>query len=115
MRNQKFYDFVKEHFNEPVIDMFNVVRLVGYEETEEDSYWIYKVPNGNCHEAGGRRTYASSCVGSPILLKSLNVRTNGRAFFSPYEMLDTWLSLNGCEQEPQIILLLNEVFDEEEK
>ena len=39
---KKFIEFVKGHDNELVLDYFDVVRLIGFAEDDEDYYYIVK-------------------------------------------------------------------------
>ena len=52
---------VEKHKGELVLDMFNVVMLVGFSEDSEDYYYEYLQSNGE--------TIKSSCVGDFIPLK----------------------------------------------
>jgi len=53
---------IKKHNGELVLDLFEVVKLEGFYEDEEDYYYIYR-------NLIGEKIY-SSCVGSFIPLKS---------------------------------------------
>ncbi len=90
------YDDAIAHFNEPVIDIFDVVRLIGWGQDDDDCYFIFAARNG--------RIYRSSAVGGFIPLDRLrNQQTPDgirHALESParddFEQLDKWLALNGA-------------------
>ena len=106
VHNQELLEKATSLFNKPVLDCFNVVRLIGYAETSIDSYWIFKSPVKS-------KIYWSSCVGSPIQLELLKTQGND------YEMLDLWLKYNGCPKEKTFRLIIhhndqeNDVFGNE--
>jgi len=58
---EKILKVIKQHKGELVLDLFKVVRLKGFYETEEDYYYVYEQIPGE--------TFYSSCVGSFIPLK----------------------------------------------
>lgn len=81
----------EQHFNELVIDYsFNVVRFVGYAETEDDYYYIVKNTYGK-----EQYTYLS-CVGSLIYLKD-------KIDEKDYSILDGTIALNRCTKEDKLI------------
>lgn len=85
-----------KHFNEPVLDMFRVVRLIGWGQDEHDSYYIY--------QAAGGEVYRSSTVGGFIPLDRLGSQDTPdgirHALENParndFEQLSKWLALNGA-------------------
>jgi hypothetical protein len=99
-RHNDIHDYCVEHFNEPVIDHLEVVRLVGYGETAVDAYYIYH---------GTRRgVYWGSAVGGPILLGRLKGQgyvkaTNGEEW-DDLVRLDSWLALNGAPRAEKFTL-----------
>jgi len=92
-RRQVQWKEAEEHFNEVVLFMFDIYRLVGYCEDDSDVYYVLKHPNN----ANYIRYSMYTGVGSPILLK-------GRIAERDYTNLDTVLGYNGCPPEPEFIL-----------
>jgi hypothetical protein len=100
MRDPKTYnpkqiqwEEAKQHFNEVVIDCFEVCRVVGYCEDDTDVYYILKLHNNPRHQ----RYLALTGVGTPMWLKeSLNPQY--------YSQLDRMLEVNGCPKESKFIL-----------
>ena len=91
------YAEARVHFNEPVVDMFSVVRLIGWGQDEDDCYYIYLR-----HGAG--QVYRSSAVGGFIALTPLKQAQSPdglrHALEDPacddFDQLDKWLALNGA-------------------
>lgn len=98
------YARAMEHFNEPVIDMFKVVRLVGWGQDEYDCFYIYRAPFG--------KQYASSAVGAFIPLRQLKSQDTPdgirHAMADParddFDQLDKWLEINGAPKAEAFIL-----------
>lgn len=86
---------VSEHFNEVVIDSFDVCRLVGIHETEEDYYYI--LSKTYRHKGSNKNFNYLSAVGRPIYLKNVLSESN-------YSCLCAMLSLNGAPKQENVIL-----------
>ncbi len=86
---------VSNHFNEVVIDSFDVCRLVGVLETEEDYYYIlsktYK------HKGNNKNFTYLSAVGRPVYLKNIIPDSH-------YSNFCEMLSLNGAPKQENVIL-----------
>lgn len=105
MSCEKVLKFCNKHFNEPVLVMFDVVRLIGYGKDKHDCYYIIKYPGG--------KVVWSSAVGPCMSLRSLKKQSvfkasNGETW-SSYTRLNSWLNLNGCEEEKEIIIKYEDV------
>ncbi len=99
MGEDNFSSLVKyatDHFNEVVLDFFEVCRCVGYYIGDDDYYLILKHGNGGSR-ATGQRYICSSWVGEPILLK-------GKIDDKSYNYLDRVMALNGNEPEAELLL-----------
>ena len=102
-RHPSYLDALK-HFNEPVIDMFEVVRLIGWGQDEHDSYFIY------LHRGG--EISRSSTVGGFIPLDRLGDQDTPdgirHALENParndFEQLNKWLTLNGAPEADGFLL-----------
>jgi len=104
-----------DHFNEPVLFGFEVARIIGYGEDDEDCYLITRYTNG-WHRISLTRDGIvwHSAVGGYIFLDGLKgqnpVMTNNPKFdgeiWDDYTRLDRLLSMNGCPREEKFILEL---------
>ena len=88
--DKNLVNFCKMHFNEPMLCMFDVARLIGVGQDECDSYYILHYP-------GNRGVVWSSAVGHLFPLSGL-----GKNAFT---LLDSWLSLNGAPQAKKFLNL----------
>jgi hypothetical protein len=103
--HQKVHDFCVEHFNEPVIFGFEVVRLIGYGETAVDCYYIAR------HAHGGRLVWHTA-VGPCMTLRALKeqdvVIPSAPSYegevWNNFKRLDDWLAMNGAPREGKFIL-----------
>lgn len=98
---------VRSLFNEPVIVGFNIGRVVGYGEDDEDCYYIVDFPK----YPNGKRVWVS-CVGGVFPLTSLknegvtvpfNPSYPGEVW-SDYSRIDSVLSLNGAPRVDDFIV-----------
>jgi hypothetical protein len=60
-KHPDIFKFYQKHKNELVLNLFDVVRLVGLEMDDWDYYWVFN---------SRREIFWSSCVGSFIPLKN---------------------------------------------
>lgn len=91
----------RDHFNEPVLLGFDVGRLVGYAEDDDDCYLIVNHPNPT-------KTTYHTCVGGYIFLdclkdKGLVISKSGERW-DDYYRLDNMLRLNGAPKVPEFII-----------
>lgn len=93
----------REHFNEPMLCMFEVVRCIGYGETHDDCYIIVREPG---YPEGNTRWL--TCVGGFFFLD----RLRGQGYVLSLEgedwddlvRLDSVLALNGAAREVEFLL-----------
>lgn len=102
-RKRDLEQMCRDHFNEPVITMFDVGRLVGYAEDDSDCYLIVNYPNG-----ADRRTVWHTCVGGYTFLDRLKgqhlvISYKGDRWDDFYR-IDSVLELNGCPKVPEFIV-----------
>lgn len=100
MKQAKAPELLKEvqsHFNEPVIIATAVARVVGYCETDEDCYMIYKTDDGEIRY--------NTMVGGYCYLGSLKYEAVAGEW-NDLSRLDCLLKYNGCPAEPNFILEL---------
>ena len=93
----------RDHFNEPVLTMFDLGRLVGYAEDDSDCYLIVNYPNGT-----DRQTVWHTCVSGYTFLRRLKgqelvISYQGERW-DDFHRLDNVLELNGCPKVPEFIL-----------
>lgn len=88
------------HFNEPIIAMARVVRLIGYGEDERDCYLI-------CREMYGKTVW-HTCVGGYTFLDRLKgqgyVKAPNGEGWDDLTRLDSVLAINGCPHEAEFVL-----------
>lgn len=95
----------RARFNQPVLDGFELARLVGYGETAVDRYYILR---------GRRGVYWLSAVGGPTWLD----RLKGQGAAAGGEVWDDWtrienlLALNGVPRADAFVLDLRPDDDE---
>jgi hypothetical protein len=95
---------VENHFNEPVLVMSSLGRVVGYAEDDEDCYMIVRYPNPKAHSQ-----YYVSMVGGYTYLDRLNGQNYAASphtgeEWDDFSRLSTWLELNGCPKEEKFLL-----------
>lgn len=93
----------RDHFNEPVLLGFEVGRLIGYAEDDEDCYLIINYPK----YPDGRIVY-HTCVGGYIFLNRLKgqglvISTQGEEW-DDYYRIDSSLSVNGAPMAQEFIV-----------
>lgn len=105
----ELYEEVKKHFNEPVIIGFNLCRIIGYAEDDEDCYLIYKHPiKGSrwCTLVGGY-TYLDSLKDQGVTIPSYPSFPGER--WTDFSRLDGMLELNGAPKEKNFIVVMKTV------
>lgn len=96
----------RDHFNEPMLSSFEVVRCIGYGEDEHDCYVIML-------HRGGKRTW-HTCVGGYIFLDALRGQDHIITGVNEYDdlgRLDSMLSLNGAPKQDEFLLELRDLTD----
>lgn len=98
-RHQSYYDAM-EHFNEPVLDGVEVVRLVGWGQDDMDCFFVY---------IGQRRgLYRSTAVCGFTPLRCLRdqsaVTSRAGEYWDDYTRIESLLSLNGVLKAPAFLL-----------
>ena len=92
LHNQELYEMALRHFNEPMLNLLEVVRLVGYGETGVDCYLIAMKPRGD--------VIWITCVGGYTFLDRLRgqnyVKSSSGEDWDDLYRLDNSLALNGC-------------------
>ena len=107
IRNEVLYHQALAHFNEPVLIIFGVGRLIGYQETREDCYWIIMMP--------WEKVEYHSCVGgftALTTLKTQNIVVPSSPSFpgeiwTDYTRIDSLLQLNGAPRQEKFRLELD--------
>lgn len=88
------------HFNEPILMGFNLCRLIGYSEDDEDCYMIVFDPR--------RGRYKNTFVGGYTYLDCLKqqgqVRSVSGEDWNDFTRLDSLLELNGAPKAPEFIV-----------
>lgn len=86
---------VAEHFNEPMLAGFDLVRCIGYGEDDSDCYVIYRRPGGEViwHTMVGGYTFLSRLKGQGY------ARSTSGEDWDDLFRLDHMLALNGCPKE----------------
>lgn len=102
LHSQELYELALSHFNEPMLNGWDVVRCIGYGETGVDCYIIARRPRG--------QIVWISCVGGYTFLDRLKgqgyvISTSGEEWDDLWR-LDSSLSLNGCLREEEFIIEL---------
>jgi len=108
---QKLYDEAKKHFNEPVLVGFDLGRVVGYAEDDEDCYLIVVMPR--------RGRIKVSFVGGFTFLDCLRGRHEIQSLYTPeiwddYYRVDRDLELNGAPAEKVFIEEVQEYLTDEQ-
>ncbi len=102
MENQLLEE-VKKHFNEPIICGFEIGRVYGYAEDEQDCYIIVKFPNG-----ARRDKVYHTMVGGYTFLNLLSqqgyVRSTGGEDWTDLTRLDSALEFDGCPKIKDFII-----------
>lgn len=92
----------REHFNEPVLLVFNLARLIGYGEDADDCYLIVKYPYPRgvvWHTAVGGYTFLNILKGQNKVMAAYP-EFEGE-YYDDFNRLDTMLELNGAEKEKE--------------
>lgn len=93
----------RDHFNEPFLVAFDLVRLIGYGEDQDDAYIIYIKRGGDISRM--------TCVGGYTFLDCLEnqgqiISSEGESWNDLYR-LDIMLELNGACKVKEFILEKN--------
>jgi hypothetical protein len=103
VRHTDWLEECRNHFNQPVLDGLDVVRLVGYEETGIDSYYIVK--------SAKKGQYSASAVGWFMPLEFLKEQGKVTSLegeeWNNFVRLDNWLELNGAPKVEEFIVKIN--------
>jgi hypothetical protein len=88
----------KHHFNEPVLTMFTLTRLIGYGEDDDDCYLILVDPY--------RGTVKHTCVGGYTFLDRLRGQGAAGEFgvWDDFKRLDSLLANNGVPAADEFLL-----------
>lgn len=104
IRNPEIHAEVLKHFNEPVLSVRELCRLIGYGETGVDCYYI-------CRKIGDGMIFWHSCVGGMYWLDRLKgqryIKSTSGEDWDDFVRLDNVLELNGCPKEKEFLLILN--------
>lgn len=98
--NQDFLEEIKRHFNEPVLMSFDLARVIGYGEDDEDCYIIVLYPRrgiGRCTMVGGY-TFLDRLKGQN------HVRSTSGEDWDDFTRLDTLLQLNGALRAEEFLI-----------
>jgi hypothetical protein len=103
--NDHLHELARSHFNEPVLLGFEVGRLVGYAEDDDDCYFVIDYPK----YPTGRRVW-HTCVGGYVFLDRLRgqehvVSSQGEEW-DDYVRTDNVLRLNGAPPVEEFVLRL---------
>jgi hypothetical protein len=105
------YQEALAHFNEPVLIGFNLARVVGYAEDDEDCYLIIRKPRyGQMFNEGyewctfvGGYTYLA-CLKDQNIVTPLHPQFEGE-IWTDYSRLDSLLELNGAPKEEKFLVV----------
>lgn len=90
-KRQDIWDWCYEHFNQPILSSWSVVRCLGYAETDMDCYVVVQCPH--------RGVYWNTGVGGYISLSRLKgqeyVRSTSGEDWDDHYRLSHQLELNG--------------------
>lgn len=94
----------RDHFNEPVLMMFELARLIGYAEDESDCYLIVKYPDRGVvwHSAVGGYTFLDRLKGQGFVVPTYP-EFEGEGW-DDLIRLDNMLALNGVPKEKEFIV-----------
>jgi hypothetical protein len=102
--NKERREMALQHFNEPMLSSFSVVRCIGYAEDEKDCYIIVRYPRIE------NSVVWLTCVGGYMFLDRLkgqqeirNAGEDRNETWDDFWRLDHWLGLNGAPQEPMFL------------
>lgn len=98
----------RDHFNEPMIVSFDLVRCVGYAEDEMDCYIIIRYRNWMLADDNEVDDRWHTCVGGYTFLDRLKgqgyVRGNNGEDWDDFTRLDKILTLNNAPRATDFIL-----------
>ena len=100
-------EMCRAHFNEPAIFGFEIARVIGYGEDEDDCYIIAAHPNG-----AKRPEMWHTCVGGYVFLDRLSgqghVRSGTGEDWDDLYLLDNFLALNGAPKATEFKVVYEE-------
>jgi hypothetical protein len=100
----EMFSEVAEHFNEPMLAGFDVVRCIGYGEDEDDCYVIYRRPGGEIiwHTMVGGYMFLSL-----LKMQGRVVSTTGEEW-NDLSRLDNMLTLNDAPKEDKMMCVFRD-------
>jgi hypothetical protein len=106
-RRPEFLEMVQQHFNEPMLSMFSVVRCIGYAEDADDCYIIYRHQGRHDGPLLGEVGW-HSMVGGYTFLDRLkgqgHVKAHTSEDWDDLVRLDNLLALNGTPKEDAFLV-----------
>lgn len=97
---EAYCEEIKQHFNEPVLMGFELARVIGYGEDDEDCYLIVQYPR--------RGVCRSTMVGGYTFLDRLKgqnyVRSTGGEDWDDFTRLDSLLHYNGVPRAEEFLI-----------
>lgn len=98
------YEMCLEHFNEPVLMMFELARLIGYAEDADDCYLVVKYPRRGVvrHTAVGGYTFLDRLKGQNHVVPT-HPSFEGEVW-DDLIRLDMLLEMNGVPREEKFIV-----------
>lgn len=98
--NQEFLDEIRGHFNEPVLMGFDLARVIGYGEDDDDCYLIVQYPR--------RGISRSTMVGGYTFLDRLKgqnyVRSTTGEDWDDFTRMDSLLHHNGVPRVEEFLI-----------
>jgi hypothetical protein len=102
--SNELLDMVRSHFNEPMLNMGQLVRCIGYGEDESDCYIIVRQMDRE------HPVVWITCVGGYTFLDRLKgqnyVRSTGGEDWDDLTRLDSLLLHNGSPRESEFIVIV---------
>jgi hypothetical protein len=94
--NTEYLREAQSHFNEPILLGFDLARLIGYAEDDEDCYLVVRDPR--------RGLVWATLVGGCTYLDCLRGR-NVCGEWDDFTRLDSLLAMNGAPREAEFMVL----------
>jgi len=93
---------LRAHFNEPILVCFELGRLIGYGEDEDDCYLIVDFPRRRswCTAVGGYM-YLTTLLGQGIVYSQTG------EIWNDFTRLDSLLELNGCLRQEEFFRIID--------
>lgn len=100
---EEILEMCKQHFNEPILCGFELGRLIGFAEDDDDYYLVVKFPRKGLEV----ETLWISAAGGYVFLNRLKRQTTStdknNEEFNEYEYLDRVLTLNDVPLEEKFV------------